>query len=679
MEIIIAVAAKAAEYTVGPIKSRANILCNPQSVIQETGKKYNQLQELRKEVTDRRDLARSNGEEIIDNVNQWLMAAETVLTEVDKWMQESVSYVTNTSSRCTRICTSKWVWAHKQRKNAVQKKLKLCEIFEQGKKLSNISRLAPSSGIQLLSRSDYIVFKSVKSAYDDIMRALTTDKSLIGVYGMGGVGKTSLVTKASVAAEDSQLFSKVIVSVVSQAPNYHRIQADLGEQLCLRYSRETELGRATQLMSRIKHEETILVVLDDVWTDIDLTTIGIPYGDAYKGCKVLITTRVERVCSKMGCEETIKLHPLDDKDSWDLFKRHVGTTLSAPSPQLEAVAKKVTQECDSLPLALVVVASALRDKSQEEWEFALKKLQSSRLEEIQDIEPVYQRIELSYDFLRSETTKKCFLMCSLFPEDYEISVEVLTRYALGYGLFQQDTTIDTYHTAKTQVKIIISHLLACSLLLKPDTMSERIKMHDMVRDAAIWITSKGEEVFLVPIPSQKNWTKDPKLAKAMAISLLACPGNQYVPSPTECSKLKMLLLAQRIPLQNVRDNCFDTMTTLRVLDMTAIASPLLELVLPSSLRLLSNLRTLYLRRWRLTGNISIIGSLRRLEILSFAGSVLDELPQELVELSELKFLDLSACKALAGFKPAVLAQLCERVESLNPPQHQILDFIYDED
>ncbi|XP_048498584.1 probable disease resistance protein At4g27220 [Beta vulgaris subsp. vulgaris] len=680
MEILIVVAAKAAEYIMDPIKHGVNIVFNPQSIIEETSKEYKQLEELHNKVKSRCQQARLDGDEVVEDVNQWLNNTTTISIEVEQWLQESFSE-TNTSGSCTAVCTNKWVWAHKQRKNAIGKRAKLVDMYEQGKNLSRISRLTPATGIQLLSGYGYIVFESVKWAFDDIMRALKREnQSMIGVYGMGGVGKTSLVRKAIAAAQEMQLYSKVVVSVVSQAPNVHKIQGELGDQLCLRYSRETELGRATQLKNRMKLEEKILVVLDDVWNKIDLTIIGIPNGDDHKGCKVLFTTRLERVCSLMGCKEPIKLSLLNDEDSWDLFKRHAGTMLSDPSSQLEVVAKEVTRECNSLPLALIVVASALRDKSQEEWEFALKKLQSSRLEEIQDIETaVYQRIELSYDFLRSESTKKCFLMCSLFPEDYEISIEMLTRYALGYGLFDQDTSIDSYMTAKTQVKIIISHLLACSLLLKPDSMSERFKMHDVVRDAAIWITSKGEEVFLVPIPSQNKWIMDPKLVNTMAISLLACPMNQHLLIPTECSKLKMLLLAQRVPLQNVRDTCFDAMTNLRVLDMTAIASYLLELALPSSLQLLRNLRTLYLRRWKLKGNLSIIGSLSSLEILSFAGSVLNELPMELVELSELKFLDLSACKSLAGFDSVVLSQLLLRVEGLNPPNNPISDIIYDED
>ena len=662
-DILITVVAKAAEYTVDPIISWASNIWNPQSIVQET---CNQLQECRTQVSDRCNSARLNGEEIIDDVNKWLNNAETVLTGVEQWLQESVSHERNRSSRFTRFYTSEWVWERRQRSIARQMKVNLSKMLEEGKRISTsntVSRLARARGIQLLPSTGCIDNESLYLAFDNIMLALRTKcQSLIGVYGMGGIGKTTLVKKVIAAAED--LYDLVVVVVVSQVPNIQKMQAELGEQMCLKSDRETSIGRAAQIRNRMKKEEKILVVLDDVWEKIDLLTIGIPYGD-HEGCHVLLTTRNKNVCSAMGCEELIEMKLLNENDSRNLFE-----TYAAPSPELTEVAKDITRECKNLPLALVVVAKALRDKSKDQWEYALKKLESSRLHEIEGTELVYQNIELSYDFLRVETHRKSFLMCSLYPEDYEISVEMLTKYALGYGLFDDDTMIE-YVTAEKQVKIIIDKLVERGLLIKEH---ERFKMHDVVRDAAIWITSKGEEVFLVPIPSQNKWIRDPKLVKAKAISLLACPENQHLPNPTDCPGLKMLLLAQRTYLKNVGPTCFDGMTSLQVLDMTSIAYHLLELELPSSLQFLTNLRTLYLRRWILKGDISMIGSLTKLEILSFAGSVFDKLPDELAELSELKILDLSSSTIHAG---SVDLPGNGSIEEIYRQKRQITDLIYD--
>ncbi|KAH7844882.1 hypothetical protein Vadar_032615 [Vaccinium darrowii] len=66
--------------------------------------------------------------------------------------------------------------------------------------------------------------------------------------------------------------------------------------------------------------------------------------------------------------------------------------------------------------------------------------------------------------------------------------------------------------------------------------------------------------------------------------------------------------------------------------------------LPTSLRCLTNLQTLSLSDCKLFGaNLSVIGALKNLEILSFAGSHIREFPREICNLTRLKLLDLSCC------------------------------------
>ena len=63
---------------------------------------------------------------------------------------------------------------------------------------------------------------------------------------------------------------------------------------------------------------------------------------------------------------------------------------------MEKVAKAVCRECDRLPLGLVVVGHALRDKNLAEWQCAAEMLQRWRLRDIETIdhqENVYERIK----------------------------------------------------------------------------------------------------------------------------------------------------------------------------------------------------------------------------------------------------------------------------------------------
>ncbi|KAI8004408.1 Leucine-rich repeat and IQ domain-containing protein 4 [Camellia lanceoleosa] len=62
--------------------------------------------------------------------------------------------------------------------------------------------------------------------------------------------------------------------------------------------------------------------------------------------------------------------------------------------------------------------------------------------------------------------------------------------------------------------------------------------------------------------------------------------------------------------------------------------------LPTSLRWLTNLRSLSLYDCGLINDVSVIVALENLEILSFQGTKIEELPKEIGRLSHLKLLDL---------------------------------------
>ncbi|KAM5553547.1 hypothetical protein ABKV19_025659 [Rosa sericea] len=100
------------------------------------------------------------------------------------------------------------------------------------------------------------------------------------------------------------------------------------------------------------------------------------------------------------------------------------------------------------------------------------------------------------------------------------------------------------------------------------------------------------------------------------------------------------------------------MKKLRVLDLTRFSIP----SLPSSLQFLESLRTLCLDQCTL-GDVTLIGQLQNLEILSFLKSKFKELPKEIGLLTRLRLLDLTGCSQLEVISPNVLSSL-KRLEHL---------------
>jgi disease resistance protein RPS2 len=173
-----------------------------------------------------------------------------------------------------------------------------------------------------MSSGDFEAFEATRQAMDELMKALENNEvTAIGVYGMGGVGKTTMVKHVGAQAQKNGIFRHVIMAVVSQIPDFRRIQGTFADMLGLKFKEETEIGRAEGLMKKIKSGNKILIILDDIWDRIDLSCIGIPSYNELQRCnsKVRLTTRRLHACHTLESQANIHLHILSEEDAWNLF------------------------------------------------------------------------------------------------------------------------------------------------------------------------------------------------------------------------------------------------------------------------------------------------------------------------------------------------------------------------
>ncbi|KAH9752627.1 Disease resistance protein [Citrus sinensis] len=547
-----------------------------------------------------------------------------------------------------------WFARYRRGKKAETEKEALFKLREEAGRFDDrISDPTIPEDIWLKSNKDCEAFESRRSTLEAIKNALIdANVSIIGVYGMGGIGKTTLMKEVARQAMEAKLFGMVVFSEVSQTPDTKKIQQEIGEKLGLELREEVESRRASRLFERLRNEKKILVVLDNIWKHLNLETVGIPFGEDHKGCKLLLTARDRSVLLKMGSKDNFLINNLNEEEAWRLFKMMAGDDVE--NRELKSTAIDVARACGGLPIALTTVAMALRSKSLHEWKNSLRELRTPSMVNFEGVSAeTYSCIELSFNHLRGEQLKKIFLLCSLMNN--RIVTLDLFKYSMGLGIFKG---VNKMEDARDKLYALV-HELRDSCLLLEDDSNEEFSMHDVVRDVAISIACRHQHVFSVRNEDVWDWPEEDALRKCNAISLRNYSNREF-PEGLECPNLEFLFISPKdSSLEiNIPENFFVGMKKLRVLDFTRMQFS----SFPSSIDLLVNLHTLCLDQSAL-GDIAIIGKLKNLEVLSFLMSDIMQLPEELGQLNKLRLLDLTNCFHLKVIAPNLISSLT-RLEEL---------------
>ncbi|KAB1670122.1 hypothetical protein ES319_1Z197300v1 [Gossypium barbadense] len=625
MEFVIAIVgsivAKAVEYTISPIKNHVKYLSNHQKYVETLKNRANRLKDARDGVQHSVDAAKRNGEEIEGDVDKWLSAVDKmILEQVQKMIQDEEK-----AKKKTR---------YKLSLKAEEEAKAVAELLEHGK-FERVSYRVASQGIVVAPVKGYEEFESRMSILNGIMEALKDDSvSVVGVHGMGGIGKTTMVKEIARKVK-GKLFDSVVIATVTQAINIEKIQNQIADFLGLKFEEQSMVGKAFRLRERLK-EKRILVVLDDIWEKLDIEEVGIPLGDEHKGCKLLLTSRELNVLlNGMDAQKNFPIGVLNEKEAWDLFKKMAGDCVE--SCDLKPIAMEVAKKCAGLPIAIATVAGALRNKRLFEWKNALRELERTSSSNFMGINAAYSAIEWIFNYLESEEVKLTFLLCSVIGHNG--LVEDLVRYTLGLGLFDG---VYTMEEARNKVLTVVANLKASALLLDSYN-DERFDIHDVVWDAALAIALKDYRMLVLRDHVPKEWSDKEKINSWSLISLRCPQIIANLPKEMECSGLSFFHMASAV---KIPPNFFKQTKGLKVLDLFRMQFS----SLPKSIIHLTDLRMLCLKE-SAVDDITVIGELKNLEILDLAKSGIKELPKEMAQLTQLRLLDLSWCRELEIISP----------------------------
>ncbi|XP_023741582.1 disease resistance protein RPV1 [Lactuca sativa] len=222
----------------------------------------------------------------------------------------------------------------------------------------------------------------METRINDIISSLGTasdDVHMIGIWGIGGGGKTTLARAV-----------------------YNKISFQFEGKSFIENVREVSKASLNSLQSQIPlNGGKVLLVLDDV---DHLNQLEVLAGDPswFKPRSIIIiTTRDEQVLVAHGVKLIHNVNLLSDKEAIWLFSRYAfGKEI--PVQGYEELSRQVVCYAAGLPLTIKVLGSFLCGKSKPEWVDALARLKTIPLEETQ------KKLELSYIGL-DEEHKEIFL------------------------------------------------------------------------------------------------------------------------------------------------------------------------------------------------------------------------------------------------------------------------------
>ncbi|KAI9161388.1 hypothetical protein LWI28_016865 [Acer negundo] len=469
----------------------------------------------------------------------------------------------------------------------------------------------------------------LESKFDQVWSYIIDEQvKIIGIYGKGGVGKTTLLTQINNKFLSLTNNYVVIWVQVSKDLRLEKIQETIAKKIGLstnEWKSKPFEEKATDIF-RILSRKKFVLLLDDIWERVNLINIGIPPPSQEIDFKVVFTTRSIEVSNHMGTHKKVEVELLTHAEAWLLFQKKVGEETLTGNPDIRILAEIVARECGGLPLALITIGRAMAGNNQpEEWRYAISILRMSAHEFPGMENDVYCLLKFSYDRLPSDVYRSCFLYCSLFPEDYCITKRDLIDCWIGEGFLRRYDGI----LARNFGYNIIGFLLRACLLEEGEN-DDDVKMHDVIRDMALWIACEiQEEKFL--IRSGAGLTRAPVVREWENVKRMSLMKNDIknLSEIPNCPELLTLFLHEN-PLGMLTSGFFQYMPHLQVLNLSNTCITKLPVE---------------------------ISKLVGLQHLDLSWSKIEELPEELKALTNLKSLNLEDTNYLCKIPRHVISNL----------------------
>ncbi|RVW41423.1 TMV resistance protein N [Vitis vinifera] len=258
--------------------------------------------------------------------------------------------------------------------------------------------------------------------FPQIIDPLSNDVRMVGIYGFGGIGKTTIAKVLYNRIAAQFMIASFIANVRedSKSRSLLHLQKQLLQDILPR--RKNFISNVDEGIHMIKDRlcfKKVLLVLDDVDDLNQLEALAGDHNWFGLGSRIIVTTRDKHLLEVHEMDALYEAKKLDHKEavelfSWNAFKQN------HPKEDYEIVTNSVVHYVNGLPLGLKVLGSFLYGKTIHQWKSELHKLEREPNREIQCV------LMRSYDEL-DRTQKQIFLdvACFFNGEDKDFVTRIL--------------------------------------------------------------------------------------------------------------------------------------------------------------------------------------------------------------------------------------------------------------
>ncbi|XP_054823850.1 disease resistance protein RPM1-like isoform X2 [Prosopis cineraria] len=514
-------------------------------------------------------------------------------------------------------------------------------ITEAGSSSSHFhkSRLDSQGDALLLEEADLVGIEKPKKQLIDLLFQEEQGKVVIPIYGMGGLGKTTVAKQVYDDPKLKKRFKMHAWVTVSQSFKIKELLRDLVQQLykVIGKPAPAEVGtmksdNLKEVVKSLLQQSRYLIVLDDIWRVNAWDAIKLALPNNNYGSRIMLTTRNREVALSCCTElqgKTYNLEFLPEHEAWSLFCKKTFQGNACP-PHLEESCKTILKRCGGLPLAIVAISGALATKDKtniEEWLVVSRSI-ASEIESSDRMEDMNKVLSLSFNEL-PYYLKSCLLYLIIFPEFYAIEHMRLIRLWIAEGFVTGEEGRTLEEVAESYLKELLNRSLIQVVEKGSDGRMKTCRVHDFLRDI-INLKSKDQNFATLATDQDMIW---PERVRRLSV-MNSLQNVQQNRTSFQLRSLLLFSLADSHDDISISSLFSNGCRLLKVLDLQD--APLESF--PAEIVNLYHLKYLSLKNTKVKSIPASIKKLQNLETLDLKHSHVTELPAEILELHRLRHL-----------------------------------------